>query len=202
MAPIELVQDTMASISPLIKAAEGAEAMLLLPMPRNIEGACCTSPEHMPGYRPQEFRDRLTQQMNRFRKTVKQAARRLKLQVVVANMAKTVLEAPGGWLNPTMANIPVYQAMIDKIALEVIDRHEGKAVGAWGKRKAPATWSTGTEKRAAPSPGQQRHQQHPQQPHQQPHQVQTWHQTTRGGKQRPRGGNRGWTRPYRRGSQW
>ena len=148
IAPPDLVRDVVASIGPLLKASEGVQSLLLCPIPRNINGPCCSASDHMPGYTVDGHRGRLLQQLDTIRKAAKQACRSLHVNLKVANVGKTVIKSSGGWVDQTTPKPEIYQEIVDKSLIEVLDRREESSTSSASKRKLPDTWQHSIGKRA------------------------------------------------------
>ena len=105
----------------------------------------------MPGYQKEDHPNKLQQHLHAYRLCLKQLTKKLKLELTIANCAKSILETPGEWASGYTPNTEAYKVTVDKILLEILDRRQERLMEA-SKRKAPDTWHTSEEKRQAQPP--------------------------------------------------
>ena len=135
MAPRERVKEICSLISPLLTAAAGVPAMMLMPLPRWPDGPCCSREGHMVGYNSERHISNLLSKLEAIRRGVRDFVRLNKIDGVrVASPAKTVLEAPGPWSSPISPNIGAYQALLAKALDELASRNAEGEQAKYHKR--------------------------------------------------------------------
>ena len=142
LAPRERVKEICTSISPLLTAANGVPAVLLMPLPRWPEGPCCGKEGHMLRYDSETYLTNLLSKLEQTRRGVRDFVRMNKIEGVrVANLAKTVLEATGPWSSPLVPNFGAYQALlakaIDEIGSRTAESIQAKQAKRSGQESGP-----------------------------------------------------------------
>ncbi len=142
------IREVLGLFKPLLLACEGVEGILLTPIPRYMEGPCCSKPTHMVGYSKGGHIPETLATIHHVRRQLKDTLATMKIKTTrVANLAKTVAESSAGWATPTTPNIGTYQQMVDKLSKDIPDRLAEKATQ---KGRALTTGSS------SPRPGQKR----------------------------------------------
>jgi len=117
MATGDLLNERVARFSTLLNSISGAAAVILSPLPRNMEGPCCSRSSHMPGYQVARHKQRLLEMLDVNRRNVKDALYLYRIRgIQSANYARTIMEH--GWRTPTAPNSAGYAALLSRILSE------------------------------------------------------------------------------------